>query len=153
MWPFGQEIIRHYSVWEWRSLEDISRKDELRNQSVCNQGVCRTAPATPGLLNIMDSSSLAVGFLFLQSLILFVLWSHMTTELVHFRWNNTDGSIVIFEADAGGGGGGGGYSKKEGLALAGVISSNPLLMFTYLKARLGSPICIGSRPSQIKLHQ
>ena len=38
------------TVWEWRCSEDISTNHDLINQSVGDGGVCRTAPATPGLL-------------------------------------------------------------------------------------------------------
>ena len=39
-------------VWDWQCLEYISTNHELMNQSVDDGGDCRTAPATPGLLNI-----------------------------------------------------------------------------------------------------
>ena len=43
-------------VWEWRCFEDIFTKDELPNEWINElinyKGVCRTAPATPGLLKI-----------------------------------------------------------------------------------------------------
>ena len=32
-------------------FEDFEEKDQLLNYSVNYEGVCRTAPATPGLLN------------------------------------------------------------------------------------------------------
>ena len=41
-------------VWEWRYFEHILGKGWLSyliNQSMINKGVCRAAPATPGLLN------------------------------------------------------------------------------------------------------
>ena len=38
-------------VWDLWCFEDLEEKDRLLNQSVNDGGVCRTAPATPGLLN------------------------------------------------------------------------------------------------------
>ena len=40
-------------VWVWRCLEDSELKDDRLNQWMNNKGVCRTAPATPGLLKIL----------------------------------------------------------------------------------------------------
>ena len=45
-------------VWEWRCLEDIFTKDELPNESTSEEGVCRTAPGTPGLLIILEKGKL-----------------------------------------------------------------------------------------------
>ena len=52
-WSFSQNFrsLAH-TVWEWRCLEDISTKDQLLNHLMSDKGVCRTALATPGLLNI-----------------------------------------------------------------------------------------------------
>ena len=38
------------TVWDRQCLEDSERKDHLMNESVSDEGVCRTAPATLGLL-------------------------------------------------------------------------------------------------------
>ena len=35
-------------------FEDLEEKDRCLKQSVIDGGVCRTAPATPGLLNMQD---------------------------------------------------------------------------------------------------
>ena len=35
---------------EWRCLENLEEKDQSMNQLINYKGVCRTAPATPGLL-------------------------------------------------------------------------------------------------------
>ena len=40
-------------VWEWRCSEDISTKDHSLGYLMNDEGVSRTAPATPGLLNIL----------------------------------------------------------------------------------------------------
>ena len=40
-------------VWEQHCLEDIFTKDEQLNESVSDEGVCKTAQATPGLLDII----------------------------------------------------------------------------------------------------
>ena len=37
-------------VWDIRSYEDISTNHELIYESIYDKSVCRTAPATPGLL-------------------------------------------------------------------------------------------------------
>ena len=34
-------------------FEDLEEKDDSINQSITDGGVCRTAPATPGLLNTL----------------------------------------------------------------------------------------------------
>ena len=39
-------------VWDLWCFEDLEEKDQLLNQSVNDGGVCRTAPARPGLLII-----------------------------------------------------------------------------------------------------
>ena len=38
-------------VWDRQCLDDSEQKDHLMNESVNYEGVYRTAPATPGLLN------------------------------------------------------------------------------------------------------
>ena len=38
------------AVWEIQYFEDIFTKDDLINESVNDDGVFRTAPATPGVL-------------------------------------------------------------------------------------------------------
>ena len=42
-------------VWDLWCFEDLEEKDRWLNESVNDGGVCRTAPATPGLL-IMQST-------------------------------------------------------------------------------------------------
>ena len=42
------------TVWVWRFCEDSKQKDHLLNQLISEKGVCRTAPATQGLLNILN---------------------------------------------------------------------------------------------------
>ena len=52
-WTFSQNgNFLAVPVWDWQCLEDSERKDDRLNQSISNAGVCRTAPATPGLLII-----------------------------------------------------------------------------------------------------
>ena len=52
-WIFSQNVSSlTQTVWEWRCFEDFFWKAHLINQSVSDKGVCRTVPATPGLLNI-----------------------------------------------------------------------------------------------------
>ena len=41
-------------VWELWCFEDLGEKDELLNELISYGGVCRTAPATPGLLIIIN---------------------------------------------------------------------------------------------------
>ena len=43
------------TIWPWRRRKVISTKDDLVNQLMSDKGACRTAPATPGLLNILHS--------------------------------------------------------------------------------------------------
>ena len=44
-------------VWAWRCFEEISQRISYRfNQSINDKGVCRTAPATQGLLKKLKSS-------------------------------------------------------------------------------------------------
>ena len=38
------------TVWEWRFVEDIFTQDKWLNASLNDKGVCRTAPATEGLV-------------------------------------------------------------------------------------------------------
>ena len=38
------------TVWEWMCFEDFEEKDHWLSQSVNDDGVCRTAPASPGHL-------------------------------------------------------------------------------------------------------
>ena len=40
-------------VWDKQCLEDSELKDDSIDESVSNKGVYRTAPATPGLVNII----------------------------------------------------------------------------------------------------
>ena len=54
-WTFSQNFSFPFlTVWEWRYFEDFEEKGDSPNQSVSesmnDKGVCRTAPATPGLL-------------------------------------------------------------------------------------------------------
>ena len=42
-------------VWDLWCFEDVEEKERWLNQSVNDGGVCRTAPATPVLLNISDT--------------------------------------------------------------------------------------------------
>ena len=42
------------TVWELWCFEDIFTKDESLSQWMSDDAVCRTAPATPGLLNILQ---------------------------------------------------------------------------------------------------
>ena len=52
-WTFSQNFSSlALTVWEWRCLEDIFTKYDLATQFINQKGVCRTAPATPGLLII-----------------------------------------------------------------------------------------------------
>ena len=52
-WTISQNVsFLALMVWEWRCYEDISTKDDLLTESMSNEGVRRTAPATPGLLKI-----------------------------------------------------------------------------------------------------
>ena len=52
-WTFSQNFSSlALTVWEWRCSEDISTKDDWLSYLMNDEGVCRTAPATPGLLNI-----------------------------------------------------------------------------------------------------
>ena len=37
-------------VWDLWCIEDLEEKDDLLDQLISDGGVCRTAPATPGLL-------------------------------------------------------------------------------------------------------
>ena len=39
-------------MWDRQSLEDSEEKYDLMNQSMKDKGVCRSAPATTGLLKI-----------------------------------------------------------------------------------------------------
>ena len=41
-------------VWELWCFEDLEEKDRSVNQLSTDRGVCRTAPATPGLLIILE---------------------------------------------------------------------------------------------------
>ena len=45
-------------VWMFRCCEDAEQKDHLIIELIINEGVCRTAPATPGLLIIYFQSQL-----------------------------------------------------------------------------------------------
>ena len=38
------------TAWEWKFVEDLEEKEQWLNQSISDEAVCRTAPATPGLL-------------------------------------------------------------------------------------------------------
>jgi len=40
-------------VWDLYSFEDLEVKDRLLDLSVNDKGICRTAPATPGLFIIL----------------------------------------------------------------------------------------------------
>ena len=46
--------------WERHFFGDIFTKDELRNESISDKGVCRTAPASSGLL--MSALGLILSF-------------------------------------------------------------------------------------------
>ena len=51
MWTSSQNF-RSLAVMvrDWRWLEDLEEKGDSLNQLISDKGVCRTAPATPGLL-------------------------------------------------------------------------------------------------------
>ena len=56
-WTFSKNVSSlALMVWEWRRFEDSEEKADSVNQSMNDKGVCRTAPATPGLLNIPTST-------------------------------------------------------------------------------------------------
>ena len=46
-------------VLDWRCLEDLEEKDDWINEWMSDEGVCRTAPATPGLSNMQVNSGRA----------------------------------------------------------------------------------------------
>ena len=51
-------MSQHFSsiaptVWELWFFEDLEEKDELVTELMSDKAVCRTAPATQGLLTIM----------------------------------------------------------------------------------------------------
>ena len=50
----GLELVR-WSEGQWEANEDISTNHESLNELISDGGDCRTAPATPGLLNISFS--------------------------------------------------------------------------------------------------
>ena len=51
MWTFSQNLSSlALTVWDWRCFEDLEENDESVNELFIDKGVCRTAPATPGLL-------------------------------------------------------------------------------------------------------
>ena len=56
-WTFSQNFSSlAIPVWDWQCLEDISTNHQSLNYLITfinYGGDCRTAPATPGLLNIM----------------------------------------------------------------------------------------------------
>ena len=62
-WTFSQNFNSlALPVWDWECLEDILSKGSLNqsiNQLINDRGDCRTAPATPGLLNISHKTDLA----------------------------------------------------------------------------------------------
>ena len=59
-WTFAQNLsFLALTVWDKQCFEDISTKDQLINGSVS-----RTAPATPGLLNIFPTSTYFLSWLF-----------------------------------------------------------------------------------------
>ena len=59
MWNMGQGTFSHnlrslaHTVWDLRCFEDIFTKDHQLTPWTYNQGICRTAPATRGLLSIL----------------------------------------------------------------------------------------------------
>ena len=56
-WTFSQNVRSlALTIWEWRCFEDIFTKDHWVSELVNDECVCRTSPATPGLLNILLKS-------------------------------------------------------------------------------------------------
>ena len=50
-WTFFQNFSTlAFTVWKWRFVEDIFTKDHSLSLLINDKGVCRTAPATPGLV-------------------------------------------------------------------------------------------------------
>ena len=43
-------------VWEVMSFKDLEEKGELVTQLINYKGVCKTAPATPALLNMISKN-------------------------------------------------------------------------------------------------
>ena len=44
-------------VWDLCCFEDLEEKDRSLDQLINDGGVCRTAPATPGLLKILNHAA------------------------------------------------------------------------------------------------
>ena len=66
-WTFSQNFSSlTFTVWEWRFVEDRQSYDDIStnhqwmnewiNQSIRDGGDCRTAPASPGLLTIIQET-------------------------------------------------------------------------------------------------
>ena len=71
------------TVWVWRCFEDSELRDDRISQLINNEDVCRTAPATPGLLKIQtpalttkkkDDKTFVPEKTFMGETKLFLLW-------------------------------------------------------------------------------
>ena len=69
-------------VWDGRWLQDLEEKGDSVSLLISDEGVCRTAPATPGLLNMYFAKKNYV-FLLPNCTIELVL-PHLGCELLHY---------------------------------------------------------------------
>ena len=56
------------TVWFLWYFEDLEETADWLTDSINNEGVCRTAPATPGLLNTICSNYSLLSFVFMVAL-------------------------------------------------------------------------------------
>ena len=56
---FSKFQLLALTVWERQCFEDWEEKDDSVTELINNEGVRRTAPATPGLLNIIPHISIS----------------------------------------------------------------------------------------------
>ena len=96
-WTFSQNFrsLAH-TVREWRCLEDLEEKGSL-SKWVNDKGVCRTAPATPGLL-ITDLAFLyeIYPFFLLQTEINQTKYVDTMYKMSFNEWHLIDGIFDLF---------------------------------------------------------
>ena len=116
------------TVWKLWWFEDISTKERWLNQSMNYDGVCRTAPATPGLLKIL----LFTGFLKFA-----VFRGEITT--INFTKDKLLANISLYLD--------GNVANRKGLKFQGLAQHNNLQMelWSFSPTRQNRFACKGSQ--------
>ena len=83
-----------FTVWDWQCLEDSEKKEERLNEWIIHKGVCRTAPATPSLLNTSVILSVCQYIVYYS---VYLKWSNRVYWVSNIRkWKYRVGNFFFF---------------------------------------------------------